>query len=258
MRRRRFCWRGGGEKKSTIKQKKRWSDATMTSWCGSVRSPRSGTNVSTRLYLYTQSCQVPSQNVDTEFMDWVTFLSYCEVTKLFWWSVNTVVVSLLSLRTAASHVSTDLFRQMSGVATLWLRFFIFFFVDGVKWIDSLVWEKICGKTWLDVVDRSSVQTASSSDSTVLTFCTDDVILCMRDFVFCVWALVSAGFWRLRLPCCFPALRWLDLCWPWPSSLPEKPSARHVLTKECHLWYSVTFDLSCLSQRLQKLFTVRRM
>lgn len=33
---------------------------------------------------------------------------------------------------------------------------------------------------------------------------------------------------------------------------------HVLTKQCHLWYSVTFGLSCLSQRLQKLFTVRRM
>lgn len=48
-------------------------------------------------------------------------------------------------------------------------------------------------TWSDFIGWSSVQTASSSELTVFTFCTEDVILCMRDFVFCVWALVSAGF-----------------------------------------------------------------
>lgn len=45
----------------------------------------------------------------------------------------------------------------------------------------------------DFIDGSSVQMASSSELTVFTFYTDDVILCMRDFVFCVSALVSAGF-----------------------------------------------------------------
>lgn len=74
------------------------------------------------------------------------------------------------------------------------------FVGGFRWWRRFVKGSILG----------SSRTASSSGWTLLTFCTDDVILCMRDFVFCVSALVSAGFWRLRLPCCFPALRWLDL------------------------------------------------
>lgn len=30
-----------------------------------------------------------------------------------------------------------------------------------------------------------------------------------DFVFCVSASLSAAFWHSRLPCCFPALQWLD-------------------------------------------------
>lgn len=89
------------------------------------------------------------------------------------------------------------------------------FLDGVKfWSWILFWGEDLWKddilTSLEFIDRSSVQTASSSELTVFTFYTGDVILCMRDFVFCVSALVSAGFWRSRLPCCFPALRWLDL------------------------------------------------
>lgn len=157
-------------------------------------------------------------------------------------------MSLLSLRTA---------QLLSGMTTLWLNFFLRWgevkrFVGGFCFVRRflerrhskvvrLYWPEFCTDSfflWFDGVDF------------LYRRC-----YFMHAGLFCVSALVSAGFWRLRLPCCFPALRWLDLL---AFLTGRKLSARHTLTKQWHLWYSVTFDLSCLSQRLKKLFTVRRM
>lgn len=73
----------------------------------------------------------------------------------------------------------------------------------------------------------------AASSSTFTFCTDDVILCMRDFsCFRVSASVSAGL----SPCCFSG-----------SAATSKGGGGG----ETCLRYPVTFDLSCLSQRLTK-------
>lgn len=148
------------------------------------------------LCLYGHPCQFSPfffkvYNFDTE----VNIL-YREVTKLyliFWiqWSLNIVVLSLRSLRTAQFLTSLLIISKIHQERPHWLIFF--FFLDGVK-LAALV-DSVSGKDLQkvdillssDFIDRSSVQTASSSKLTVFTFYTDDVILCMQDFVFCVSA-----------------------------------------------------------------------
>lgn len=122
---------------------------------------------------------------------------YREVTKLYLTILNSVEPKYCRFVTpeppysTISDILTHHFKDTSGTTTL--THFYLFFLDGVKLAALL--DSVSGKDLQkvdillssDFIDRSSVQTASSSELTVFTFYTDDVILCMRDFVFCVSA-----------------------------------------------------------------------
>lgn len=125
---------------------------------------------------------------------------YHEVTKIYLTILNSVEPKYCHFVTpeppysTISDISTHLFKETSGATTLTQ-----FVLDGVNL--ALLVDSVSGKDLkkvdvlisLDFIYKSSVQTASSSELTVFTFYTDDVILCMQDFVFCVSALVSAEF-----------------------------------------------------------------